>query len=219
MYRIMLLALTICAATGFIYGLVRFFRKKTALYLRMIVFGVGCSMLGRLFETLQLFVNGQLTSGFHVGMLGIVGSFLFFFTANYGQMDSIVDDGSKQFRKYRLIGMIAPLGVIALYVVLLVVKGISESTVVLGVQSAVIALASYYHLKHLTIQDVDYGLIRSIRSYNLIALIYACLCMAEMLVENIAFPTACTAIVLALQCVAMLVIVPVLERGVKKWTT
>ena len=219
MYRIMLLALTICAATGFIYGLVRFFPQKTALYLRMIVFGVGCSMLGRLFETLQLFVNGQLTSGFHVGMLGIVGSFLFFFTANYGQMDSIVDDGSKQFRKYRLIGMIAPLAVIALYVVLPVVKGFSESTVVLGVQSAVIALASYYHLKHLIIQDVDYGLIRSIRSYNLIALIYAYLCMAEMLVETIAFPTVCTAIVLALQCVAMLAIIPVLERGVKKWTT
>ena len=219
MHRIMLLALTICAATGFVYGLVRFFRKKSALYLRMIIFGVGCSMLGRLFETLQLFVNGQLSSGFHVGMLGIVGSFLFFFTANYGQMDSIVDDGSKQFRKYRLIGMLSPLGIAVLYIILLVIKGISESTIVLGVQSTVIALASYYHLKHLTIQDVDYGLIRSIRSYNLIALIYAYLCMAEMITENIALPPICNSIVLGLQCAAMLTLIPVLERGVKKWTT
>ena len=32
----------------------------------MIIFGVGCAMLGRLFETL-----GSLRSGFHVGMLGL----------------------------------------------------------------------------------------------------------------------------------------------------
>ena len=184
MYRIMLLALTICAATGFIYGLVRFFRKKTALYLRMIVFGVGCSMLGRLFETLQLFVNGQLTSGFHVGMLGIVGSFLFFFTANYGQMDSIVDDGSEQFKKTRLISLIAPLAVLGMWCILVVSKGFNKTTVAYGVETLVIAPAVYFNFKHLIIEDVDFGLIRAIRLYNLLAIVYAFLCMAEMFVKS-----------------------------------
>ena len=219
MYQYTLLALTVCTAVGFGYGLFRFFRGKSALYLRMIIIGVGCAMLGRLFETLQLFVNGELGSGFHVGMLGTIGSFLFFFTANYGQMDSIVDDGSKKFKKYRLIGLLAPISVIALYCVAYGFKGFSETSVALGVQSAVTAMAAYFHLKHLVIPDVEYGLIRAIRSYNLLALIYAYLCMAEMIVESTALPTVCSVIVFVLQCAVMLAFVPVLERGVKKWTT
>ena len=62
----------------------------------------GCAMFGRLFETLQYLVNGELGSGFHVGMLGIIGSFLFLASANFGQMDSIVDDRSSKYRRYRL---------------------------------------------------------------------------------------------------------------------
>ena len=39
---------------GFVYGLIMFFREPSALYARMIVLGMGCIMLGCLFETLQL---------------------------------------------------------------------------------------------------------------------------------------------------------------------
>jgi len=113
MYLYLSLALTICAGIGFGYGLYRFFRDESALYVRMIVFAIGCAMLGRLFETLLILVNGSLTNGFHVGMLGIIGSFLFLFSANFGQMDSIVDDGSKRFFKTRLISFSAPLVIMA----------------------------------------------------------------------------------------------------------
>lgn len=219
MYLYLSLALTLCAAVGFVYGLFRFFLEKSALYVRMIIFGVGCAMLGRLFETLQFLVSGQLQGGFHVGMLGIIGSFLFLFSANYGQMDSIVDDGSKEFRLVRLVSLIAPIVIMAAWLAVILLKGISETTVALGVQTLFIALASYYHLKHLIIKDVDYGLIRSIRSYNLLALIYALLCVAEMLTETLNLPSVYIVTVYVLQCVVLLVFVPVLERGVKKWTT
>jgi len=219
MYFYLSLALTICAAIGFAYGLFRFFRGKSALYVRMIIFSVGCAMLGRMFETLQLLVRGQLNSGFHVGMLGIIGSFMFLFSANYGQMDSIVDDGSKEFRLVRIVSFIAPIAIMAAWFVVFVKNGLSETTVALGVQTLFIALASYYHLKHLIIKDVDYGLIRSIRSYNLLALIYALLCVVEMLTEMFNLPNICVVAVYLLQCVVLLAFVPVLERGVKKWTT
>lgn len=218
-YRILLLSVTLCAAFGFIYGLFRFFRGKSALYIRMIVFGVGCAMLGRLFELLQMVVNGGLERGFHVGLLGIMGSFLFFYTSNYGQMDSIVDDGSRQFRKFRFIGMIAPLTIIGLFCVTLFLGTQLQAAIALGVQTVVIALASYYHLKHLIIPDVDYGLIKAIRKYNLLALIYAYLCMAEMIAEAVAWPDAVLIAIFSLQSLVLLAIVPVLERGVKKWTT
>ena len=57
-------ALTLSAMFGFVYGVVKFFREPSALYSRMIVFGVGCMMLGRLFETLQLVTAGEIHHGF-----------------------------------------------------------------------------------------------------------------------------------------------------------
>ena len=73
-------------------------------------------------------------------------------------------------------------------------------------------------MKHVIIKDVDFGLIRAIRNYNLLALVYAFLCMAEMLVKTVNLPAAFFVIVYILQCGVMLAFVPVLERGVKKWT-
>ena len=77
----------------------------------MIVFGLGCAMIGRLYGTLMILVNGEYYPGFNVGMLGIIGSFLFFFSANFGQVDSVVDDGSSKYIKARLIALAAPLSV------------------------------------------------------------------------------------------------------------
>ena len=219
MYLYLSLAMTVSAGIGFVYGLVRFFRDDSALYVRMIILSVGCAMFGRLFETLQYLVNGELGSGFHVGMLGIIGSFLFLASANFGQMDSIVDDRSSRFRKTRMISFAAPLLIIAIWCVIAVLNGLDQRTIPLGVQSLFIAMASYFHLKHLIIKDVQFGLIKAIRSYNLLALIYALLCMLEMLVESLNFPTFCIVIIYVLQCILLLVFVPVLERGVKKWTT
>ncbi len=217
MYLYLSLAMTICAAIGFGYGLFRFFRDDSALYVRMIVLGVGCAMLGQLFQTLLLLVNGELGDGFNVGVLGIIGNYLFFFSANYGQMDSIVDDGSVKFRKTRIIALAAPLAVAAVWIAVVVLEGFNESTITLGVMGLFLALACYFHLKHLIIEDVSYGLIRSIRSYNLLALVYAALCVSEVLVAGL--PEIFTVIVCVLECAVLLAFIPVLERGVKKWTT
>ena len=218
MKKYLYLAMALCAAAGFAYGLFRFFRAKSALYIRMIVYGIGCAMLGRLFETLQLFTTGSIQEGFHVGILGVVGSFLFFFSSNYGQMDSLVDDGSAQYRKYRLTALAAPAAVLGLFAVYAAFAGLTQTTVVFGVESLIIAAATYYHLKHLIIPDVSYGVIRSIRKYNLLALIYAFLCMGEMLLDVFAVPAVCSIILFVLLCIALLIFIPVLEGGIKTWS-
>lgn len=213
------LAMTLCACFDFNYGLARFFRKRKALYTRMIVFGIGSAFMGRLFETLNLFAYGEIPSGFHIGMLGVVSSFLFFFTANFGQMDSLVDDGSRKFRASRLIALIAPTCVAALYFLYIHYAGFTVGAIPRAFEAIIIAMASFFHLKHLVIKDVDYGIIRSIRQYNLVALIYAFLCMAEMILYAAPFPGIVMVIVCVLICVVYLVFIPVLELGVKKWTT
>lgn len=213
------LTVTISAGIDFVYGLFRFFRNESASYVRMIVLGVGCAMLGRLFATLLYLVNGELFDGFNVGMLGIIGSFLFFFSANFGQMDSIVDDGSPKFRKTRIIALAAPLTVAILWCVIFAVYGFNEATVWGGIEALFLAMASYYHLKHLIIEDVGVGLIKSIRSYNLLALVYAALCLMEVIVECLELPAYGPITVCVLECAVLIAFIPVLERGMKKWTT
>ena len=219
MEQYMSLALTLSALFGFVYGVLRFFRSRSALYARMIVMGIGCAMLGRLFETLQLVTMGELRGGFHVGTLGILGSFLFFISANYGQMDSLADDRSPGLRKYRWIAACAPLAVLALYAVYFRVAGFGEASIVTGILMLVTAQASYFHLKHLIIPDVEDGIIRSIRSYNLMGLIYAFLCTVEMTVSAVPAPAVLRYLVCAALCATLIAFIPVLAGGIKKWTT
>ena len=213
------LALTISAGIGFVYGLFRFFRKESVLYVRMIVLGIGCAMLGRLFGTLLYHVNGEFFNGFNVGMLGIIGSFLFFFSANFGQIDSVVDNGSKKFLKARIIALAAPISIAALWCLIFAVFGVNDLTVWVGLEALSLAIASYFHLKHLIMKDDESGILRALRVYNLLSLIYAALCLMEVIEDCMEAPAFVYIIVCVLECVVMLAFVPVLERGVKKWTT
>ena len=212
------LAMTLCALFSFAFGLRWYFGRKIPLYAVMIIFGSGCAMLGRMFETMLLLIKHEIQSGFNVGLLGVLGSFMFFLAANYGTMDSLVDDGSKGIWKYRLIALAAPAGIFVLYFFFLKRVGFGPDAIVNGVLSLVIMLASYFHLKHLIIPDVEDGIIHHIRLYNLLALIYALLCMHEIMFEAIHVADIVWYCLYAAFCVIYVLFVPVLYRGVKRWT-
>ena len=95
------LAVFLCAAAGFAYGAFRWLRPRQPLYASMIVLGLGCVMLGHLFQCIWLWTGAGLTDRFQIGVLGVAGAFSFFFSANFGQIDSLVDDGGKRFRAFR----------------------------------------------------------------------------------------------------------------------
>ena len=210
------LAIFICTAISFTYGAIRFFKKGKALYLQMIVGGLGCMMLSRAFLFITLLTNGSLPDGFHVGMLGVVGGFLFFLSANYGQMDKLLDDGARENRKYRLIPLIAPCVFAGVYASLFFIPAAADNRVIYGIMMAIIMFASYFNLKHLIFPDVEFGIIRSIRGYNLIALLLALLSAGEIVLLALNIEIALI-ILYAVICIVSIAIVPILERGVKKW--
>ena len=174
-------------------------------------------MLGRAFQFITLLTHGFLPDGFHVGVLGIVGSFVFFLSANYGQMDKLLDDGAKENRNYRLLGLLAPLLIAGIYSLIFLFDIGRESMIVYGVMTAIIMFASYFNLKHFIFPDVEFGIIRSIRGYNLIALLLAILSVGEiaLLLWNKLIPLLILYVAI---CVVSIAIVPILEKGVKKWT-
>ena len=209
----------VCAFIGFVYGIVKFFQPKKAVYAQMITLAAGCMAFGRLYQVVRILTQGDILTEFQLGILGVVGSLVFFFSANFGLMDSLADDGSKEYVKYRIIPLIAPITVILIYVIFIALADISKLSKIIGAVITFFAMqTAYFNLKHLIFPDVDYGVIKCLKLYNILALIYSYLCMAEM----IALSRGNEIIICisgVLMGVILLVVVPTVERGIKKWTT
>ena len=207
------------ALAGFVYGLVRFFRPRAAIYPQMITLASGVVVFGRLYQIIRLITVSDTQDRFHLGFLAVIGSLLFLFAANFGQMDSLVDDGSAALKKYRIVSLAAPLAVTAVYLALFPFSGQStQHKVATGVVFAAIGAASYFNLKHLIIPDVEFGVIRCLRKYNLMALIYEVLCVFDMIAQSRDLAAAGLAVGILTGAALPLIIIS-LDRGVKKWST
>lgn len=211
------LAILVCAAVSFVFGAFRYLRPRKPLYASMIVLASGCLLLGRLFQCILLWSGGTLTDRFQIGALGAAGAFAFFLSANYGQIDSLVDDGGKRFRPYRAIGWTGPLLILALYALVALSPAGLSFRLSSALPAAVIAAACYFHVKHLFIPDVEYGVVRCQRPYNALALAMGAAIMTEMtaLARNSQVLLLISGTVL---CAVSLAIVPTMDRGVKRWT-
>ena len=67
----------VCAFAGFIYGIVKFFKPRKAVYAQMIALAVGCVAFGRLYQVVRLLTVGDMFNGFQLGVFGVIGSLLF----------------------------------------------------------------------------------------------------------------------------------------------
>ena len=133
-------------------------------------------------------------------------------------MYRIVDDGSKQIRPSRFISLIAPLGVILLYLPNGLMEDISTATKVTYLLVWLPAVFSvYYNLKHAIIPDLDFGFIKAIKPYNILAV---CLAFAELLcltawnyLYNVQL--VITSVIFAILCVALMFAA---KKGAERWT-
>ena len=208
----------VCAFIGFIYGMVKFFKPKKAVYPQMITFAVGCLAFGKLYQVVRLLTGGDIIGEFQLGVFGVIGSLMFLFSANYGAMDSLADDRSKTFLKYRIIALAAPISAAVLYIIFILIADVPLfAKIISAVITILVMHAGYYHLKHLIFPDVDYGVIKCLKPYNLLGLIYAFLCMAEMIFIGLK-SGVCVLITGVLMGINLIGIVISAQRGIKKWT-
>lgn len=210
----------VCALAGFIYGIVRFFKPDVPVFAKMVTMAAGCMAFGGLYQIIRLWVGRDITTEFQLGILGFVGSLLFLFTASYGSIDKVIDNKSRELRKYRLIPLIAPVVIAAVYVSLILVSaGSTMLNKIIGAVDSVFAmLLSYISLKHLIMPDDGSGLAKALKPYDLLVLIYSLCCVAQMLALTVNNGIA-SLIVAVITGVDLLLLVPSVGKGVKKWTT
>lgn len=211
------LILCVCAAIGFIMGVRTYFKPRQPLYSQMVTIALSCAALGRLYNAAVIVCDGGIPRSFNTGVLATIGCVLFFFSANYGQMDSLCDMEDKRNLKLRWFALIAPLlfAAAAVIVFLFCSSGIAFKITSIA-ELAAIMLASYYNFKHLIIHDVEFGIIGSIRGYNLVALMLEILFAAEIIFDvfELAAPKS---IVYILMSICLMTVIPVLRKGGKTW--
>lgn len=203
---------------SFIYGLNNFFKKGKPLFLQSITMAVGCHSLGSIYHLCQILANKTVLEGFTPAYLGRIGFFLFLITASYGQMDRIVDDGSKKLKPIRFIALAAPICAILLYLPNGLMDDLPLATKISVLLVWIPATVSvYYNLKHSIIPDFDFGFIKAIKPYNIIAV---CLGFSELLCLTAwdylyNAQLVISSFVFAVLCVSMMIAA---KKGSEKWT-
>lgn len=178
-----------------LYGLKTIKSKKVPLFYRIVCFGIFSYFLSAVYEAVSIITGFDFRGA--VGSLGYSAMFLFLFSSYYGAMDSLVDDRSSRLRKYRAISLLFCL--LNVFVSFLFRR--FELSNVFVTISALFCL--YFSFKHLVIEDIEMGIVDSMRLYNLMVVL---LCMS--------FIYSISDIV---SLMIILFMLPLLRRGVNRW--
>lgn len=210
--------LCLAALFGFAYSLIKFFRPKKSLYKKMIGCALGCMFIERLYGIVQFFIVGSIPFEFQVGTFGTIGCYLFIFSANYGAMDSLIDDGSPELKKYRRIALVAPLITLASAIAILPMTMLWGRKITCAIEELFVGASAYFSLKHLIIPKKYSDFLSSLRPFHILSLVMA----AGTTIENIFWcdmveSQALWFIPYTMLFVSMLLLSPVLERGTKQW--
>ena len=203
---------------SFIYGLNKFFKKGKPLFLQSITMAMGSHALGSIYHVCQTLTTETVLEGFTPAYLGRIGFFLFFIAASYGQMDRIVDDGSNKIRPTRYIALIAPLCAILLYLPNGLMEDLPTATKVAALLVWLPAIFSvYYNLKHAIIPDCDFGFIKAIKPYNIIAVCRGFSELIRLTAWNYLYNAqlVITSVLFSILCVTLMFSA---KKGAEKWT-
>ncbi len=203
------------AACAFTYGALKLFKKGKPMYFQLLICAAGCYALEEL-STIVNYLCGGFEETVTIGLLGIFGCNFFLLSANYGQLDRIVDDGSSVNNRAKRIALLAPFVFIAVTVSIFLHQ-MRESlfgAVAFSLIMVPAIPASYFNLKHLMMPVDDFGFLRSTNPCNISALIFYLLTAVHILLINFKPGFDITSILISL---SVLTVVICSEKGAKKW--
>ncbi len=207
-----------CGIFAFGYGAHVCFAGRGVLFLQIVTCAFGCFLLGDIYNLCYFFCLGEYIgpykNGFGIGSLGYIGGLVFLFSSYYGAMDRIGDDRSKKLFKFRLIPLIPTFFNIVYYILFYLN---SKNNIYFLVCMILLSAVSYFAFKHMILPDAPNGILKSLRMYNFLILVF-CLFHSLHIVFQIIYKDAAR-ILEIFTGIITLVIIPVATRGVKKWYT
>ena len=202
---------------SFIYGLRNFFKKGKPLFLQSITMAMGSHALGSIYHLCQTLTTETVLEGFTPAYLGRIGFFLFFITASYGQIDRIVDDGTPKVKPSRYIAIVAPVIAGLMFLPNAFMEDLPVNTKIsVGLVWLPAMVSVYYNLKHAIIPYCDFGFIKAIKPFNILAvcLEFAELCCLTAWDYLYNAPLVITSILFAVSCIATMLAA---KKGADRW--
>ena len=204
-----------------LYGVKHFFQKGKAFYARLIILGMGCYTMGTLYHLCQTLTFDEVTEGFTSTYLGKMGFFLFLFTANYGQMDSLLDDGHPRFKKSRYTAIAAPIAAGILFIPCLFANAPFYTKLSFALVWICAIFSVYFNFKHTVIDDCGFGFAKAIRKYNACAVALTFIELIQLVFWNyyeIDGGFIWIAITSTIFSVMAIITIINLKRGIDAWT-
>ncbi len=200
--------ITLCAALiAVLFGLATAFQAKTPLFYKIVVYGFCCYLLSAVYDALFFLFFGCVTV-FHAGYLGYAGTFFFLFSSYFGALDRLADGHEPRYRNYRLAAFAPSAAILILSI--LAVRRVALVLILIPV-----AATAYYACKHLILPDVEMGIIRVMRPYNALILLF-CL-IQPFAVCGLLQSANVSLFVVIVNGILVAAAVPVARIGVRKW--
>ena len=201
---------------AFVRGVIVVSRKDGPMYFQIVAGTAVCHLLKEASMLITHFCDHP-SDNLVVVTLATISSVFFLLSANFGQLDGIVDDGSAPVW-IKLAACFVPLLILCSFVAMLA-AGLSGNTVQVIADAATVALmlpASYFSAKHLLLPDDEVGFLRSSRGCNLCALLYYVTLRLDAFVEAAGAQSTLGAMHI-LVSVVVFILVLTAERGIKRW--
>ena len=207
----------VISITAFVHGAGKLFHKGKPLYCQIIMWAVGCYCL-QCIENCVVYLSGDFSDRGIIAQIAMCGFFVALISANFGALDSIVDDRRENNGKYRKLALIAPVAFgIASYAALAnIFPRYSFAASVYGLSLLSMTAASYFNMKHLLLPKDELGILACTRACNIICLvIYA---LADLLIIIYGHVSEIISNVLnVLLSVLVLLLTLAAEKGEKSW--
>lgn len=203
---------------AFTFGAFHLLRRGVPRFFQLYVCAAGCYML----EEVWVIVNSLLGNGSDDGLLtvrlvGFFGCLCFMLSANANEFDKVVDEGNA--KKAKLLALIAPAVLLALYAVfVLVLHGErSPAASIAGFIIVSPALpASYFSFKHLLLPRDEMGFLNIVRSTDIAALVFYAANFIYPIINLYFSGTLMSICDFLLNCILFGVII-MCRRGAVKW--
>lgn len=162
----------LAVVTVLITCVIKMRKKGFALYFKILLCATACYALFLLYDVTSGFCK-MMQFVVNVGDIGVLGCGAFLFSANFGQMDGLVDERTKSSLSVRLTAFLAPVDLLALYCGLVFSSDAVLKFKILGIVPIIAGVfASYYHLKHILLPNDSLGLLKIVYPSNIFALLF-----------------------------------------------
>ncbi|MBE6014141.1 MAG: hypothetical protein E7241_02070 [Lachnospiraceae bacterium] len=190
-------------------------QKRHSLFIHCVFFGLMCFFLFQLWNFANFLWIANETGDNIVETISVMGFNMFLFSASFGALDSLADDGSKALHKYRLKAFLLT----AVFIALFLIKLLTGFSILVCVYGIVLCPLIYLGIKHILIPDIDSGFVRVLRTYYVVVLILVLAESVEALTFGLPGYGKILAVLRGIITIIAIWLFPMAMKGVRQWTS